>query len=85
MPRESQFDLLDLPIGPSQVRRAQATVLQYHASGIAALSKPELVRLARALSTVVLGAIQGERLAPAVLNWAESICEASGRQSALSR
>ena len=64
---------VDLPLGLRIVRRAEATVLERAAAGLAALEKSDAAELAWALSTVLIAAQQGQRLHPGVFALAESI------------
>jgi hypothetical protein len=51
-------------------RRAEATVGHYSARPLESLSQADLVKLTRALATVLAAAAQGRRPGPPVLGWA---------------
>ena len=64
---------IDMPVGLTKVKRAEATLLRHSSADLANLGRPELLDCAWALATVVTAAQQGVRLAPEVFALAESV------------
>jgi hypothetical protein len=64
------FDLL---VGINKVKRAETTLMGHPAGDLSGLDTSELVEFAWALSTILVAAQQGFRLAPEVLALAESL------------
>jgi hypothetical protein len=64
---------IDMPVGPTKVKRAEATLLGRSSSDLAILERRELAECAWALATVLTAAQQGVRLAGEVFTLAESM------------
>jgi hypothetical protein len=64
---------IDMPVGLTKVKRAEAMLLERSSVDLASLDKSELAECAWALATVVTAAQQRLRLAPEVFLFAESI------------
>jgi|tagenome__1003787_1003787.scaffolds.fasta_scaffold19580277_1 hypothetical protein len=64
---------VDMPVGLTKVKRAEAMLLGRSSGDLANLETPELLDCAWALATVLTAAQQGVRLAPEVFVLAESV------------
>src|SRR4051812_3214921 len=71
LPMMSKY--VDMPVGLTKIKRAEATLLGRSSGDLANLERSELLDCAWALATVLTAAQQGVRLAPEVFVLAESV------------
>ena len=70
---------IDMPVGLTKVKRAEATLLGRSPGDLSMLERSELAEYAWALATVLTAAQQGVRLAAEVFMLAESIAYSQNR------